>query len=108
MNQPDGFTGNDGSDIEIPRGPGGRIFSRDRAEVLQQFDLAPDPAPRVIVDQTAAVEGRRPDIVPRQVEDDASNAAAAGRRTDALLGFVGTLAFQAGVKARADAPPPTP
>ena len=97
MNQADGFTGNDGSDIEIPRGPGGRIFSRDRAEVLQQFDLAPDPAPRVIVDQTAAVEGRRPDIVPRQVEDDAAYGVAAGRRTNPPLRLFRAVAFDAGI-----------
>jgi hypothetical protein len=53
------------------------IFGRDRVDVLQKFDLASDPAPRMIVDQAAAVKRRRPDIVAREVEDDAPDAVAA-------------------------------
>ena len=93
MDQPNGLTGDDGGDIEIAGGPGCGIFGRDRMDVLQKFEFAPHPAPRVMVDQAAAVERRRPDVVAREIEDDASHAAAAGRGADALLGFIGTIAF---------------
>src|SRR4051794_31132948 len=99
MDQPDAFTGKDAGDIEVAGGPGCGVFGRDRADILQQLDLAPDPAARVIVDQGAAVKRRWPDIVAREIEDDAANAATTGRGADPLLGFVGAVAFLAGIKA---------
>ncbi len=42
----------------------------------------------MIVDQAAAGERRRPDIVARQIEDDAADAVAAGRRADAPFRFL--------------------
>ena len=65
MDQPDGFAGNDSGDIKISGGFCNRVFGGNHAQLLQQFDLAAYPAPRVIVDQTAAGEGRGPDIVAR-------------------------------------------
>ena len=93
MNEADRFAGDNRGDVEISGGSRCGIFGGDHGEVLQQFDLAPDPAPRVIVDQGAAIERRRPDIVPRQVEDDTPDTAAAGRGADALLGLIGTVAY---------------
>ena len=45
MDQAYGFTGDDGGDVEISGGfPGSSIFGGDRSNVLDQFDLASQPA----------------------------------------------------------------
>ena len=89
MDQPDSFAGDDGGDVKISSRLRRRIFLCNHIDVLQQFDLAPDPAARMIVDQAAAGKRRRPDIVARQVEDDAADTVAARRGADAPLGFLG-------------------
>ena len=61
MDQPNGFSGNHGRNIEIAGGFGRRIFGGDRAHILQQFEFAAGPATRMIVDQAASRERRRPD-----------------------------------------------
>src|SRR5882672_1122620 len=98
MDQADALAGKDAGDVEIPGRTGSGIFGGNRVDVLQQFDLASHPAPRMIVDQGAAVERRRPDIVPRQVEDDAPDAAAAGRGANTSFGLLGAVAFLAGIE----------
>ena len=45
----------------------------------------------MIVDQAAAGERRGPDIVAREIEDDAADAVAAFRRANAALGFIGAV-----------------
>ena len=61
------------------------IFGGDRLDILHAVRfLAPDPAARMIVDQAAAGERRRPDIVAREIEDDAADAVAARRRRCAV------------------------
>ena len=102
MDQPDGFACNDGGDIEIACGLRRRIFGRDRFDILHELDLAAHPAARMIVDQAAAGERRRPDIVAGEIEDDAADAVAAGRGADASFRFLGTVAFLTGIKARAE------
>ena len=63
MDEPDGLAGNDRRDVEIAGGLGVGVFGGDRFDILQQFEFAAAPAPRMIVDQAAPVERRRPDIV---------------------------------------------
>ena len=93
MNQSDGLAGNDGCDVEISGRPRRCIFGGDRFDILHEFDLAAHPAPRMIVDQAAAGERRRPDIVAGEIEDDAADAVAARRRTDAPFRFLRAVAF---------------
>ena len=66
MDQPDGFAGNDGGDIEIAGRLRRGIVGCDRSARLHQLDLAARPAPHMVVDQAAPGEWRRPHIVARQ------------------------------------------
>src|SRR3954469_23075176 len=88
MDQSDRFAGNDGGDIEISGSLRRRILGRDDIDVLHEFDFASNPAARMIVDQAATGKRRRPDIVAREIEDDAADAVAARRRADAPFRFL--------------------
>jgi hypothetical protein len=63
MYEADSLAGNDSRDVEIAGGLGISVFGGNRFDVLQQFEFAAGPAPRVLVDQAASVERCGPDIV---------------------------------------------
>ena len=58
MDQPNGFPGNHGRNIEIAGGLGRRIFGGDRAHILQQFEFAAGPATRMTAPKVL-LRGRR-------------------------------------------------
>jgi hypothetical protein len=102
MDQPDRLPRNHGRDVEIAASFGRRIFSSHGVHVLQQLNFAADPAARMVVDQAASGKRRRPDIVSREIEDNAPDGAATPGRADPQLGFIGAIGFLAGIKARAE------
>jgi hypothetical protein len=71
MDQPDGFSGNDRRDVEIAGGSGACVFGGHGRHILQQFQFTAGPATRVIVDQAASVERRRPRHPSAPAESDA-------------------------------------
>src|SRR4051812_29406358 len=56
MNQPDSLAGDNGRDVEVAFGPCLHIVGRHAVDPLQQFQLASQPAPGMIVDQAASSE----------------------------------------------------
>ena len=63
VDQPNSFSCDHGGDIKITCSLGRGVFGCNLVHILQQLDLPPHPAPRMIVDQAAPGKRRRPDIV---------------------------------------------
>jgi hypothetical protein len=72
MDQPDGLAGKDGCNIEIPGIALSGVLGRDSLDIVDQLSLAPHPSARMVVDQGAGGEGRRPPDLARDVEDHAA------------------------------------